>query len=152
MITDRFYIVLWLYFNLDVSPIRYILKEQITKLNLIYNKSRYLTKSAKVQTKTVYAHILTFCSKLEYLNVTSPLGITYIGLSFRYLPSNTFVSSILTYLCIYVSTFDDFLYLLDGRLKSLSTLIVEFCLLETDSSIIHNLVSMLIYFFEFTKK
>jgi hypothetical protein len=94
----------------------------------------------------VYAPILTYCEKLQNLNVTSPLGFTYISLSLHYLPSDTFFSSTLTYLRINVATFVDFVYLLDGRLKNLSTLIVEFRLMGTDLSVIHNLVSMLIHF------
>ncbi|CAF0987158.1 unnamed protein product [Adineta steineri] len=124
---------------IDDSPIGHILKQQITKLDLLYNKSTYLSGSSEVYTKRVYAPILNYCEKLQHLNVTSPLGLTYISLSLRYLPSNTFFSSTLTYLCIIVSTFVDFVYLLDGRLKNLSTLIVQFRLTDTDSSIIHNL-------------
>ncbi|CAF0787662.1 unnamed protein product [Adineta steineri] len=123
----------------DDSPFGQILKQQITQLDLFYNKSGYLSGSSKLYTKTVYAPILSHCEKLQHLNVISPPGLTYISLSLSFLPSNTFSSSTLTYLCIIVSTFDDFVYLLDGRLRNLNTLIVEFRLMDTDSSITHNL-------------
>jgi hypothetical protein len=62
-------------------------------------------------------------------------------LSLVNLPSNTFHSSTLTYLCIDMYTLDDCLYLLDGRLKQLTTLIVRLNFIDNSSSIIHNIVS-----------
>ncbi|CAF1133589.1 unnamed protein product [Rotaria sordida] len=102
-----------LHYFTDNSSLEYILKEQITKLDLIHKDDEYEIISSKVYTKTV--------------------------LSIRYLPSNTFSSSTLTYLCINVQTFTDFVCLLDGRLKQLSTLIIQFYEMDTDSSVVHNL-------------
>ncbi|CAF4160544.1 unnamed protein product, partial [Rotaria sordida] len=66
------------------------------------------------------------------------INIAYPYLSFRYLPSNTFSSLTLTYLCISVKTFNDCLCLLDGRLKQLTTFIVEFYYIDRNSSMVHN--------------
>jgi len=85
---------------------------------------------------------LTYCEKLQHLNVIQTTILGYPGLSIRYLPSSTFSSSTLTYLCINVQNFADFVCLLDGRLKQLSTLIVRFYQMDTDSSVVHNLVSV----------
>ncbi|CAF3947411.1 unnamed protein product, partial [Rotaria sordida] len=89
-----------LHYFTDNSSLEHILKEQITKLDLIHKDD---------------------------------------ALSIRYLPSNTFPSSTLTYLCINVQTFTDFVCLLDGRLKQLSTLIIQLYQMDTDSSVVHNL-------------
>jgi len=85
---------------------------------------------------------LTYCEKLQYLNVIQTTILGYPGLSIRYLPSSTFSSLTLTYLSINVITFTDCLCLLDGRLKQLRTFIVQIYSLDTDLSIVHNLVSI----------
>ncbi|CAF1423124.1 unnamed protein product, partial [Rotaria sp. Silwood1] len=51
-------------------------------------------------------------------------------------PSISFSSATLSYLSINVSIFDDCLYLLDGRLKQLTTLIVQICKTSKSSSVI----------------
>jgi hypothetical protein len=139
--------ILLLSFYLDNSSLRHIFKQQITKLDLINNDGGWMIGKTIAYTKTVFAHILTYCEKLEHLNVTASSRLGYPSLSIRYLPSSTFSSSTLTYLCINVHNFTDFVCLLDGRLKQLSTLIVQFYQMDTDSSVVHNLVSM-VYLFE----
>jgi hypothetical protein len=91
----------------------------------------------------VYSHILTYLENLEHLNVVGTLNLPYPCLSLRYLPSNTFSSLTLTYLSIYVKTFNDCLRLLDGRLKQMSTFIVKFYRIDRDSSMVPNLVGIL---------
>ena len=66
--------------------------------------------------------------------------MSYPALTLSDLPSTTFSSSILTQLCIDVSTLDDCLYLLDGRLKQLTTLIVRIHYVDDSSTIVHNMV------------
>ncbi|CAF2177296.1 unnamed protein product [Rotaria magnacalcarata] len=63
----------------------------------------------------------------------------YPGLSLRYLPSTTFSSPTLTHLYINVKTFDDCLYLLDGRLRKLTTLCVNIYSIDEYSTIVHNM-------------
>jgi hypothetical protein len=76
------------------------------------------------------------------LNVIETSFPSYPGLSIRYLPSKIFSSSSLTYLCINVETLNDCLYLLDGRLKQLTTFIVRIYSMDTNPSIVHNIVSL----------
>jgi hypothetical protein len=57
------------------------------------------------------------------------------------LPSTTFSSPILTHLHIDVKTFDDCLYLLDGRLRQLTTFLVTVYCMDTSAVIVHNMVS-----------
>ncbi|CAF4757639.1 unnamed protein product [Rotaria socialis] len=104
------------------------------------NSSRYFAVgSLKVYTKNVFARVLTSFENLNHLNVTGTTIPAYPSLSVCYLPSNTFSSSTLTYLCINVSYFTDCLCLHDGRLKHLCTLIVRSYCMGTDLSIVHNL-------------
>jgi len=67
--------------------------------------------------------------------------MSYPGLSLYDLPSTTFFSPILTHLHINVNTFDDCLYLLDGRLKQLITLSVTVYSVDNSLAIVHNIVS-----------
>ena len=98
--------------------------------------------SVQEYTKRVYAHILTFFEKLEHFNVIQSSFYSYPRLTLRYLPSNTFSSSTLTYLSIHVIGFTDCVYLLDGRLKRLKTFITQICHMDGDSSIVQNLVGI----------
>ncbi len=66
----------------------------------------------------------------------------YPGLSLCGLPLTTFSSPILTHLYINVKTFDDCLYLLDGRLRKLTTLCVTVYSIDYYSRIVHNMVSL----------
>ncbi|CAF1289958.1 unnamed protein product [Rotaria sordida] len=75
----------------------------------------------------------------EYLNIIETSICAYPDLSIRYLSSNIFSSSILTYLSINVGTLTDCIYLLDGRLKQLNTFIIRIYQMDLDSSIVHNL-------------
>ena len=103
-------------------------------------------RSSKEYTKTVYAHILIYFEKLKHFNVSPTTIFGYPSLSICYLPSNTFFSLILTYLSINVRTFTDCLCLLDGRLRQLSTLIVQIYSMKTNLSVVHNLVCIFCLF------
>ncbi|CAF1422696.1 unnamed protein product [Rotaria sordida] len=80
----------------------------------------------------------------EYLNIIETSICAYPDLSIRYLSSNIFSSSILTYLSINVGTLTDCIYLLDGRLKQLNTFIIRIYQMDLDSSIVHNLLDVAI--------
>jgi len=58
------------------------------------------------------------------------------------LPTTSCVSSTLTKLTINVNSFDDCLYLLDGRLEYLSTLIIDIATITDSSSNKDNTVSI----------
>ncbi len=84
---------------------------------------------------------MNFFKNLKHLNIIGSYVPCSPGLSLRDLPSTTFYSSILTHLCIHVQTIDDCLYLLDGRLKQLTTCNVTVYFIENSSTIVHNTVN-----------
>jgi hypothetical protein len=96
----------------------------------------------KNYTANVYAPILTFFKNLKHLSIFESSITDYPPLSICDLPSTTFSSSILTELCIDVYKFDDCLYLLDGRLKQLSTFIVRIYHIDDHSWTFHKTVSL----------
>jgi hypothetical protein len=101
--------------------------------------------SLPTYTANVYSHILTFFKNLKNLNVIESSTVSYPPLSFCDLPLTTFSSSILTHLYIDVYSFDDCLYLLDGRLRQLTTLFVNVYSMDESSGTvhIHNTVSFM---------
>ncbi|CAF1331163.1 unnamed protein product [Adineta steineri] len=68
------------------------------------------------------------------------LSLYYPPLSLFNLPSTTFSSPILTHLYINVENLNDCLYLLDGRLRKLTTLCVIVHHMGTFSETVHNMV------------
>ncbi|CAF1417554.1 unnamed protein product [Rotaria sordida] len=105
------------------SPLRYIFQQQITNLILVNHDTSKMIGSLKNYTLTI----------METFYISHP------GLILSNLPSTTFSSSTLTQLCIDVYTLDDCLYLLDGRLKQLATLIVRIHYIDNSSTIVHNM-------------
>ncbi|CAF1143422.1 unnamed protein product [Adineta steineri] len=71
------------------------------------------------------------------------LSLCYPPLSLCHLPSTTFSSPILTHLYINVETLEDCFYLLDGRLRKLTTLCVNVYLMDTFEEIVHNMDKLL---------
>ncbi len=127
---------------LDEPSLRSIFQEQITKLTLINNDKNEMIPSLENDTINVYSHILTFFKNLNELSIIGSSAMSmYPGLSLCYLPSNIFSSPILTHLYINVKIFDDCLYLLDGRLRKLTTLGVNVYSIDKYSRIVHNMVS-----------
>jgi hypothetical protein len=126
---------------LDHSSLRSIFQEQITNLILI-NDDEHVKDHGSIYTSKIYAHILNFFKNLKVLNIIETSVMSYPALSLCYLPSNTFSSSILTELHINVQTFNDCLYLLDGRLKQLTRLSVTVDHVPKSLSIIHSMVSL----------
>ncbi|CAF2179596.1 unnamed protein product [Rotaria magnacalcarata] len=122
----------------DESSLRSVFQQQITSLILVNNDKSARVGSLKEYTRNVYEHILNFFKNLTYLNIIGPYVMLCPGLSLCDLPSTTFYPSILTHLCIMLETFDDCLYLLDGRLKQLTTLNVTVYSIDSSSTIVHN--------------
>ena len=116
------------------------MKNQITKLELSNLDHEWKSGPWDRYSQIVYAHILSHCQKLERFEVLRKTVYAYPPLSIHRLPTNTFSSSTLTHLSIYVGTFTDCLCLLDGRLKQLNTFIVQVYTMKTDLSLVHNLV------------
>ncbi len=73
----------------------------------------------------VFALILSLCKNLTVLNFCDMFPTRKCETHVFYLPSTSYMSSTLIKLKINVTTFIDCLYLLDGRLDSLSTLIIN---------------------------
>ncbi|CAF4891195.1 unnamed protein product [Rotaria sp. Silwood1] len=121
------------------SSLQYIFQEKITNL-IIANKDRCSRMvSLEYYSRNVYEHILKFFKKLKHLSIIETFNRFYPPLSLCHSPSTIFFSSALTHLRIKVSTLDDCFYLLDGRLKQLTTFIIEICDTSKSSSIIHNM-------------
>ncbi|CAF4111412.1 unnamed protein product, partial [Adineta steineri] len=76
--------------------------------------------------------------RLTHLKIKDSSITAYPDLLSSDLQSNIFSSSILTELCINVPTFNDCLYLLDGRLNQLNSFTVRIYDVDAPSSIIHN--------------
>ncbi|CAF1287497.1 unnamed protein product, partial [Rotaria sordida] len=123
-----------------VSSLRSSFQEQITNLTLINDDEDEMIHLLENYTTNVHSHILTFFKNLKELNIMGSYPTSmYPGLSLCYLPSTTFSSPILTHLYINVKTFDDCLYLLDGRLRQLTTLCVNIYSIDEYSRIVHNM-------------
>ncbi|CAM2725543.1 unnamed protein product [Rotaria socialis] len=122
----------------DESSLRSVFQQQITSLILVNNDKSARVGSLKEYTINVYAHILNFFKNLTYLNIMGPCVMLCPGLSLCDLPSTTFYSSILTHLSIVVQTFDDCLYLLDGRLKQLTSFNANVYSIDSFSTIVQN--------------
>ncbi|CAF0807461.1 unnamed protein product [Adineta steineri] len=71
------------------------------------------------------------------------LPLCYPPLSLCYLPATSFSSSILTHLYINVQNLNDCFYVLDGRLKKLTTLCVNVYHMDTFEEIVHNMDELL---------
>jgi hypothetical protein len=99
---------------LDDSPVAHIFKEQILQLVVTQEISSVVTD-----------RILAIFSNLTHLDITFQNRGYYSSVSFCSLSSTASFSSTLVDLRINVYIFDDFLYLLDGRLYQLQSLIVK---------------------------
>ena len=110
---------------LDNSVFRHIFKHQITDLVLHNNDEYTMETIVETYTENVYVQIMVFFENLKHLAIVSSSVSKYPPLSLVNLLATINFSSILTELRINVLLFDDCLRLLDGRLKQLTTLIVE---------------------------
>ncbi len=131
-----------LFLFLDDSSIARLLKQQIAHLRLSF-KSDLSMVSAFELSKNVYARIFALGEKLMTLDFHDS-EVCQPSLSFHDLPTNTCHSSTLLCLNISVSTFDDCLTLLDGRLPQLSNFRVIIRNIDQSSLSIDNTVSTLI--------
>ncbi len=90
-----------MYFNLDIKSKKSIksFESELYAVRLVLSRAKYLTD-------------FTFSNRVSISSNT-------------YIPIRNCICSILTKLTINVATFDDCLYLLDGRFNRLSTLIID---------------------------
>ncbi|CAF3186995.1 unnamed protein product, partial [Rotaria sp. Silwood2] len=121
------------------SSLRYISQQQITHLVLANNDKDNMIQSPENYNRNVYGRILKFFKNLKHFSVIETFNPSYPPLSLCHLPSTSFFSSTLTHLCVNLYILDDCLYLLDGRLKQLTILIVRINCIDESSSIIHKM-------------
>ncbi|CAF5013446.1 unnamed protein product, partial [Rotaria sp. Silwood1] len=123
----------------DQSIFQHIFKHQITELILENSDQDSWIILSQQYTENVYARILTFFENLTHLSIVKSSSISgYPPLSIRGLPSTIFFSSILTKLDINVESINDCFHLLDGRLKQLTTFIVQIESIDNNSRTVHN--------------
>ncbi|CAF1175989.1 unnamed protein product [Adineta steineri] len=135
----------------DESYLRNIFQQQITQLILINNDTRDIVGSSENYTKNVYGKIFNLFKNLKQFSVDGTGYRSYPFLTLCNLPSTTLFSSTLIYLYINVCSFDDCLYLLDGRLKQLTTLIVHISYMDDISTVrnIDELVTLKYFSFKY---
>ncbi|CAF1042146.1 unnamed protein product [Adineta steineri] len=104
----------------DNTTLRRLLSEQITCLKLVFKYDTTLSISGT--SSIIFALILSLCKRLVKLNFYEFFERSIIC-TFE-ISSMNCTSSTLTELVIDIKTFDDCLYLLDGRLNCLSKLII----------------------------
>ena len=109
---------------LDDSWFGRIFKQQITNLTLVINEDK-IEINDEEYTKNIYAPVLVFFENLKCLSIVPSSADKCPLISLRLIPEKVFSSSTLTKLCINVSNFADCLLLLDGRLKQLTTFVVQ---------------------------
>jgi hypothetical protein len=130
-------------FLIEGDPIlRNLLKNQITHLNIdIKNKK---TREACRTVTNIFQFILSLCERLVHLNFRDLFSHRKIPVRISNLSLISCISSTLNKLIINVMIFDDCLYLLDGRLQSLSTLIIHVSIISSTLSRIDYTVSVML--------
>ena len=92
----------------------------------------------------IFSLILSLCKRLTILNISDIFPESKCPFVISYLQTETWIYSNLIKLKIHVSCFNDCLYLLDGPLDSLSTLIVHVNWIHGLFPIEVNIVSLII--------
>ncbi|CAF1086880.1 unnamed protein product [Rotaria sordida] len=106
------------------TKLRYLLTNQITHLNIDI-LDQVTTELNNENESNIFTLILSIGKCVTDLTFSQWLCCKHTWISIFHLPSTSCVSSTLTKLNINVNTFDDCLYLLDGHLDSLSTIIIN---------------------------
>jgi hypothetical protein len=129
----------FIYLCLEENRLTHIFKNQITRLVITIsdNKKKYLTDEEQI---SVFTHILSAFSNIRCLKLYSPSDSCVQRLSFEnHRP--TFFSSTLMEFHVCLQSFNDCLYLLDGRFNQLHTLIVTVGGILPPQPMINNKVS-----------
>jgi hypothetical protein len=116
-------LIIFFFFKKDDQNLRNILEKQVINLHIDIKMEtiQYSTIASEI-----FALILSLCKNLTGLNFFNMFGRKRCRTSlFLHLPPTAYISSSLLKLQIYVETFVDCLYVLDGRFDSLSTLIID---------------------------
>lgn len=124
---------------LDKNPLIDIFKNQISKMVITIADNRKNLFEGNVST-TVFTHVLSVFTNLRFLKFHSSSPHEYAQrLSFENKPP-TFFSSTLMELHANVHSFNDCLYLLDGRFNQLRTFHVKLSTVLRPSRMINNQV------------
>ncbi|CAF3948088.1 unnamed protein product [Rotaria sordida] len=107
----------------DNSILHNLLTQQIQHLNIDVSYDPK-SKGSKILS-SIFALILSTCQRLIDLNFCQLFYDRKSPIRIYKFPSTSCTSSTLTKLKVSVATFDDCLYILDGRLKHLSALIIH---------------------------
>ncbi|CAF4456696.1 unnamed protein product, partial [Rotaria sp. Silwood2] len=119
----------------DDSILREVLTEQITNLKIDIQDAQ--STKGRIIGSDIFVLILSLCKRLTNLNFCHMYHYRRLPFCiFNYVRSTHCMSSTLTNLKICVINFGDCLYLLDGRLDCLSTLIIHVNRIYCPSSII----------------
>ncbi len=130
----------------DSSILRDLLSQQITHLNIdIQNEP---TSELSEILSNIFALILSLSKQLISLNFCQLFSYREKPIFISKLSTTNCISLTLTELKINVATFDDCLYLLDGRLDCLSKLIINiedirFKRLDTNDKV--NIISIIVH-------
>ncbi|CAF4505026.1 unnamed protein product, partial [Rotaria sp. Silwood2] len=119
------------------TTLRRLLNNQITDL-IVEIKDERTAELSDENKSSAFPLILSLCKRLRDLTFCEQLSNQGLPISIFKLPSTSCMSSTLTKLKIDVNTFDDCLYLLDGRFEYLSTLIVDIVKISISRSKIDN--------------
>ncbi|CAF1439677.1 unnamed protein product [Adineta steineri] len=110
----------------EKSPIIHLLKEQIKFITLKIRNEMF----NDISYTYICERVLSVCEKCTYLDIKQSEMVRFSRFSIDDYSQNICYSSYLHTLIIRVRTFDDCLFLLDGRLKSLSSLTVRVSFIE----------------------
>ena len=122
------------------TTLRYFLSEQIKCLNIDIEDTfniEYLERSEM----NIFVLILSICKHLNDLTFNQWFIDQTRTISIAHLPSTSCVSLILTKLNMSVNTFNDCLFLLDGRFPSLSIFMIDIADIDDESFNIDQTVS-----------
>jgi len=128
------------------TTLRNLLTEQITHLSIdtqIKSTSPPLSETVS----NLFALILSLCKRLLNLNFCQLSEYRRLPISIHNFSSTSCMSSTLSTLKIDVETFHDRLYLLDGRLHCLSTLIIHVKIISLRSATLENTVSIILNYY-----
>jgi hypothetical protein len=109
--------------SLDNSILQRILTQKIQHLNIDVSYELGLKPSSTLS--NIFRLILFICQRLINLNFCQLFYDRKSTICIYTFPSTSCTSSTLIKLKVNVATFDDCLFILDGRLKCLSTLIIH---------------------------
>jgi hypothetical protein len=127
-------------FNIEDETMLHILTNQITHMMVDIDLGK--RKVSPIDQSNLFQFILLHCTRLNELIFFEKSWDEYLTLSSLIIQNRNYLSSTVTKLTIYVNTFNDCLYLLNGCFQSLSTLIIRICESTCRSLTVENTVNI----------